>query len=147
MRTRLYMDASALVKRYMAEPGTGRVLDLLREAERIFISKVAYAELLMTFRRKREEGLLSKKDFSSLCRTLDRDWSGFLLVEVSDEVMEIIRRRCLRHPLRALDAIHLSSALWVKNLVKGPIGMVCSDRRLTHAAQREGLVVIDPIGD
>ena len=43
--------------------------------------------------------------------------------------------------LRALDAIHLASALSSRELLGG---FVCYDNRLSEAAAREGLAVIAP---
>lgn len=70
----LYMNASALVKRYSQEQGTDEVIRLLATSNRVFTSKVAYVELLMTFRRKQVDGTLTKQQFSELHHRLEQDW-------------------------------------------------------------------------
>jgi predicted nucleic acid-binding protein len=138
------MDASALVKRYSQEQGTDAVLRLLATANRVFTSKIAYVELMMTFRRKQAEGTLSEQQFSDLRRRLEQDRYSWILIEVSDEILEIVKKRVIRHSLRALDAIHLSSALLTKKLVGKKLTFVCSDQKLQEAATAQGLTVHNP---
>lgn len=140
----LYVDASALVKRYAEEPGTDAVLSLLTTANRIFTSKIAYVELLMTFSRKLAEGTVSEQQFSELHRRVDQDWYSWILIEVSDEILEIVKKRVVKHSIRALDAIHLSSALLARKLVGKKLTFVCSDQKLLEAAKAQGLIVYDP---
>ncbi len=140
----LYMDASALVKRYAHEPGSETVIRLLTTANRIFTSKIAYVELLMTFRRKQTDGPLTEQQFTELRRRLEQDWYSWILIEVSDEMLEIVKKRVIHHSLRALDAIHLSSALLARKLVGRKLVFVCSDQKLQEAAAAEGLTVHNP---
>jgi len=49
------------------------------------------------------------------------------------------------YSLRALDAIHLASAVVVRNLVPlEEIRFICSDKELVEAAQKEGFAVWNP---
>ncbi|MCC7353796.1 MAG: type II toxin-antitoxin system VapC family toxin [Anaerolineae bacterium] len=68
-----YFDTSALIKRYAVEAGTGRVLTLLQEAARVYTASIAYAELVMAFRRKQDEGTLQQSQISELIRDLDAE--------------------------------------------------------------------------
>lgn len=47
-----------------------------------------------------------------------------------------------RHPLRAADAGQLGAALLVQEQLARPLTFVCLDRRLSLAAELEGLRVI-----
>jgi predicted nucleic acid-binding protein len=55
---------------------------------------------------------------------------------------EAIDRIVQRHPLRGLDAIHLASALHVREESSEQVLFVCGDRRLLAAARAEGLTVV-----
>ena len=48
----VYLDTSALVKRYVREPGTPRVLTLWRQADHLATSRLTYAETVCAVRRK-----------------------------------------------------------------------------------------------
>ena len=139
-----YLDASALIKRYATELGTAEVVDLLREATDVYTASVAYAELIMAFRRKRDEGTLQAEQLDHLLRDLDKEWEGFNRIGLSDRVLRLVKDRCRRHPLRALNAIHLASALLLQE-AGVDLAFVCSDHRLKDAASREGLKVVDPV--
>jgi len=137
-----YFDTSAFVKRYIQEAGSQAVRDLLKKGGQYFISKIAYAEVLMTFRRKKEEGMLSSGDFLKCIESFEKDWQAFNIIELSDEVLKTLRERVLKYHLRALDAVHLSSVLWLKKSIS--IIFACSDNTLKEKASAEGLSIWDP---
>jgi uncharacterized protein len=58
-------------------------------------------------------------------------------------IMELTRELVLRHPLRGFDAIHLASALRLRERIGEAVQFVASDRRLLVAAKNEGLATID----
>jgi len=66
------------------------------------------------------------------------------IVEVTPAVISDARRLTLKHPLRAADAVHLSSVLMSRSLHGTDVRFVCSDRKLNDAAASEGLNVVDP---
>jgi predicted nucleic acid-binding protein len=51
----LYLDTSALVKKYVKEPGSSKVVSAWKKALCIATSAVTYAELLAAFYRKSRE--------------------------------------------------------------------------------------------
>lgn len=140
----LYFDASAWVKAYNQEVGTHKVGDLLKSEKELFSSRVSYAEVLFALRRIREQGDFSEQEFF---RQLDRfqvDWKTFYVVDFLDPVSRILKDRVLKHSLRALDAIHLASALWVKDFFDLNPTFVCADHKLLEAATQEQLTILNP---
>ncbi|RLG45060.1 MAG: hypothetical protein DRN92_07145 [Thermoproteota archaeon] len=135
-----YLDTSVFLKRYIQEPGSEAIRDLLNRGGRFFTSKVAYVEVLMTFRRKRKEGKLSDEDISKCIEVFEKDWEAFNIIELSDEVLQVLKN--FKGYLRALDAIHLSSALWIRKYLN--VVFVCSDHNLKKQAKLEGFHVWDP---
>lgn len=61
-------------------------------------------------------------------------------VEVSESVAKLGGELTDRHPLRGFDAIHLASALLLKNKTRSDVSFSCFDERLKEAAQAEGLI-------
>jgi len=135
----LYLDTSALVKRYFEEPGSRRLLSKWKEASEIVTSSVAYAEALAAFHRKRRESGLEDELFGKVLEAFRLDWKSFVRVEVTDELNEAIDQALEKHPLRGFDAIHLASAVVVGQTLAEPIVFACFDERLAQAAVDAGM--------
>ena len=55
----IYLDTSALIKRYIWESGSEQIRGMFREKAFIVTSKIAYAEVYAAFTRRRREGDLT----------------------------------------------------------------------------------------
>ncbi len=155
----LYLDSSALVKRYILETGTENLNAKLRVEEKtgspVFTSVLAYAEIHATIRRRCEARLLSEKEASQIQDQFDADWLLTLTaIELSVDVLGTIRDVLKKVHLKSADAIHLASALWLQDSMKlgkrfgqnpkNSLVFVCSDRQLNEAALHFGLEVFNP---
>jgi predicted nucleic acid-binding protein len=69
-------------------------------------------------------------------------WEMIRIVDLSEEVLQIVRDCVLPKGLRALDAIHLASALFLQSHLNERLGFVCEDHRLCEAAEAEHLAVL-----
>jgi predicted nucleic acid-binding protein len=136
----LHLDASAVVKVYVAETASERVRELLVAAEGLLTARISYAEVRAAFARARRERLLSAADLRALTRIFDEDWARYSVVEVSDAVVRLAASLSERHGLRGYDAVQLSAALVASEAI-GTIRFVCFDERLARAARREGLAI------
>ncbi|UCG14081.1 MAG: type II toxin-antitoxin system VapC family toxin [Deltaproteobacteria bacterium] len=135
----LYLDTSALLKKYFKEPGSAEVIGRWKEAKAIVTSSVAYAETLASFHRKKREVTINAKTFGNILKSFRRDWSSFIRVEVSDDLNETIDKIVDDYRLRGFDAIHLASALIIDETVSENFLFACYDKRLILAAQKTGL--------
>lgn len=140
----IYLDTSALVKKYVREPGTGLMRQLLERVTHSFTSKIAYAEIQTALARRYREGDLSRDRLDKIVRSFEQDWQALTQVEVSSEILANTRHLVRRYPLRGADVIHLSSALWVAKALKHPLQFISSDDRLLDAAARERLDTLAP---
>jgi uncharacterized protein len=155
----LYLDSSALVKRYFAEPGSKGIVARLNREERqnfhAFTSVLAFAEIHATIRRRVRESALSEKEASRIQDQFDSDWLfSFTPIELSVGVLGFIRDILKKTPLTGADAIHLASALWIQDALKlgkqfGPISsreivFACYDVKLCHAASSFGFSIFRP---
>ena len=109
----LYLDTSALVKKYFEEEHSAEVISAWKSALGIVTSAVAYAELLAAIYRKASETQVKRSWFERVTAAFDEDWSSFIVVEVNNRLNEAIHKVIANHGLRGFDAIHLSSALTV----------------------------------
>lgn len=128
----IYLDSSALVKLVFEEAESGalvRWLDDRREMPKV-TSQLATIELVRTCRRRDEEAV---NDARLLLTGVD-------LLPVTGDVIE---QAAVVGPaeLRSLDAIHLASALLIRDDVTT---LVAYDTRLQTAAIAAGLEVAAP---
>ena len=138
-----YFDTSALIKRFVEEPGSKRVEALIDGEPTLATSKVAYAEVHAGLARKRREGGLTAAAHRKTWRAFDADWRAYVRVDLADPLLLLARDLVQRHPLRGFDAIHLASALRLQEQLGEQIHLVASDDRLLTAARYEGLQTSD----
>lgn len=124
----LYLDASALVKRYIAEEGSEALIGAMEEAEGWVICRVGYVETARAIK------LAAGK---SVARRFAADWPSFDVVEVDASLSEHAAELTFTEELRSLDALHLAAAL----LIPSELTLATWDVRLHRAAQRRGLEV------
>jgi predicted nucleic acid-binding protein len=125
----LYLDASALVKRYVAEEGSEALIGAMAGAEGWAICRVGYVETA------RAVGLAAGK---SALRRFGADWPSFEVVEVDASLAEHAAELISTEELRSLDALHLAAALLISS---HQLTLATWDARLHRAAQSQGLAV------
>lgn len=139
----LYLDTSALVKKYFKEPFSDMLVAAWNQADEVATSAVAFAEAMAAIhRKKREAGPEAHEMIDKAMSDFDRDWTGFIRVEVNDGLNDLIRSVLEKHPLRGFDAIHLASALLIHERLPNDVLFACFDDRLTQSAMGEGLPLL-----
>jgi predicted nucleic acid-binding protein len=142
--TFLYFDASAIVKGYVLERGSACVDQIFEAAGQVFTCKISFAEVMATLRKKRDELPSHGSQIDQLAEKFSQDWESITAVDLSAEVLNVVRGQAFRHPLKALDLLHLSAAVFLRQTTRIPLVFVCSDQNLLAAARREFLRVFDP---
>ena len=140
----VFLDSSALVKRYADEPESDLVQAV---SEPVLASDLAAVEVPAALWRKHRVGEISATDAQILCRRFLTDISAStqdsdtVLIEVGEDILRSAIDLVARHPLRAYDAVQLASALAASRLIgRCPFG--CFDEQLTDAAVAEGLMLL-----
>jgi predicted nucleic acid-binding protein len=150
-----YLDTSALLKIYILETGTQEVRELVRKADLIFISRIAYLEFHSAISRKALEG---EKDWRETLKNFKSDWeNGFYnILEMSDYAIDRASSLALMgiekgKGVRAYDALHCGMASIVLEELKiisekldkdsFNFSFVTSDSRQKEAANWIGLPV------
>jgi predicted nucleic acid-binding protein len=127
----LYLDASALVKRYIDEPGAEIVHDAMRaEIGRWATCRVGLIETFSAVGRYGGRAGAEK---------VRADWPEIGVVELTAELAEEAAELTLADELRSLDALHLAAAL---RLPSDGLTVATFDRRLHAAARRRGLLTL-----
>jgi predicted nucleic acid-binding protein len=138
-----YLDTSALVKRFLFEPGSARVRGLTESSRDIAIATVGYAEIYAALNRKRRDGDLSRAEYNQAAERFEMHWRSYFRVPLHDDILDLARALTERHPLRGFDAIHLASALSLRQALDEEIAFAAADHRLLQAAASEGLQPLD----
>jgi predicted nucleic acid-binding protein len=136
----VYLDTSALVKLFVAEPGDELVHELVEEASAVVTSRVAYAEACAALTRSRREGRLDESHYKEALTELKAKWPDFAAVQVDELAAGEL---AVQHALRGFDAIHLAAALRIRGSVgKEPVTFATFDARQATAARAESFRVL-----
>ena len=68
-----------------------------------------------------------------------------LVLEFHNDLLQTVKFLLEKYPLKAADAVHLSSALWLRNSVKVEVTFVTPDSILIKAAESENLRTLNPL--
>ena len=135
-----FLDTSALVKRYVTEPGSDQVRRLLRRKVEIAVARITEAEAYAAIARAARMNVLTGDDRDRAFEQIAEDVAAAQVVELRRTTVSAVRDLVVRWPLRGYDAIQLSCALRLRseNLA---VAFWCADDELARAARGEGLRV------
>ena len=140
-----FVDTSALVKRYVVEPGTEalarRTFD--RDDVTVFVSALTYAETYATFTRLARDGDLTAADLEATLAAFETDWRSFVVVEHGEAVRRHIPPLASRFALRGSDLVQLASAVHLHARRALTLFVAC-DVRLANAAVGANLPLFNP---
>lgn len=127
------------MKLYVAELDSARVRRAVARSDRTATSRVAYPEARAALARRRREGGLSAAGLRRAVADLDRDLPHVMIVELDERIARRAGDVAERLGLRGFDAIHLASALELRDLTRADVAFLAFDARLAAAASVEGL--------
>jgi len=144
-----YFDTSAIVKRYHREMGS-EVLDKvfgLKEHEFV-TSYWTVLEFTVAFSARMRRKALSKNAFNVVMSRFLRDvLDDFTITSVNDELIASATPLAVKYSLPSADCLQLVSAISLKRALeyeKEKLVLLCSDKDLCRAAQKEGIESINP---
>jgi hypothetical protein len=142
-----YVDTSALVKLYVCEPGTQRMIKLAdpSSGHTLAVLSLTRVEFRSAVRRRELSGDIPPDTAATLIARMEQHLQNLYLAQpVTEAVIEEAAALVDRHALRAYDAMQLAGCLSLRPRLSEAPSFVCSDRQLLHAAEREGLTILDP---
>jgi hypothetical protein len=138
----VFLDSSALVKRYVLEPGSDRVEEILLAASSLGVSVICLSEVVSALCRRRRERKLSRQQYLKAKEALLADIEDTSVVNITDQVVARAVELLERWPLRSSDSLQVACAAeWSAEL------FVSADERQCAAARRYGLRIEQlPVG-
>jgi uncharacterized protein len=137
----IYLDASALVKRYVAERGSKEVIELTAAAEIVATSLISRAEVAAAFARAVRLGVLDHDGGRRAQRRFSREWPDLARVPVSEALVSRAEILAWDYGLRGYDAMQLASALTWQESIGEDVFLGTFDGQLWKAAPGAGLKV------
>lgn len=137
-----YFDTSALIKRYVSEKGSARVVSLLRRHD-LLSSAITPVEVMSALCRRKRNGELSDEDFAATLSRVQGERTRWELIELGRTVLsraEEIAQGIV--PMRSLDATHVASLVTFQAASGTRIPFVTGDDRQREAATSIGLEVV-----
>ncbi|MFN3565323.1 MAG: type II toxin-antitoxin system VapC family toxin [Burkholderiaceae bacterium] len=136
----LYLDASALVKRYVAEAGSTDVAVAIAEARLLATAVISRAEVTAALAKAVRLKWASRKAGAAGLADFEADWPDLIRLEVSEAVVARAASLAWQQSLRGYDAVHLASALHWQEALGEAVTLATYDRELWRGAQTSGLV-------
>jgi predicted nucleic acid-binding protein len=106
----VFLDSSALAKRYVQEPGSDRLERILFSTSSLGVSVICIPEVVSALCRRRRERKLSPQEYLKAKRALIEDIEDASVVNVTEQVVARSVELLKRWPLRSSDAVHVASA-------------------------------------
>ena len=132
-----YVDTSSIVRRVVAD---GPSLATWGAWDVAVASEVGRIEFHRTIARLVHEGTLNVESAADALREFGEIEEGILWVPLNERMAEIAAGP-FPVVLKALDAIHLASALFVRETIGAQVVFVTHDRQLATAAAAMGFAV------
>ncbi len=138
----VFLDTSAMVKRYVNESHSAVVLSLCEQSQQLAVSRLAWVEAHAAFARREREVAQDAPLLKQAQQTLKLDWPDFLMVDPIQSVLDLAADYADTFALRAYDSVQLASAKTLHVAAAKPITFACFDTRLNKAAQLLGMNII-----
>jgi predicted nucleic acid-binding protein len=138
----LYLDASALVKRYVAETGTVEVSQSIVAAEAVGTSIISRAETIAALAKAVRVGVLDHEAASTAARVFRDEWQSFIRIQATETLIARADSLAWELGLRGYDSVHMASAITWHESMDQELHLVTFDRQLWEAAKRRGVKTI-----
>ena len=140
--TFVYVDTSALVKRYVAETDAEAVDAVMNEALRVGTSLITRTEVAAALAKAVRQGRLREVEGRQAHQRFLEEWWDFTRVPVTDTLAARADELIWNHGLRGYDATQLAAALACREALDAPgyvVRFACFDAQLRQAAREAGL--------
>lgn len=131
----LYLDASALVKRYVQEKGSEQVNAWIGGAEMVITGLITRVEVSAAIARAGRMNLISPEQALAAISKFRLEWESFIRLPITENT--VIRGDALAcdYNLRGYDATHLACALIWQETLGAPVTLASFDSQLIEAAR------------
>jgi len=138
----LYVDTSALFKRYVQEDESEAVLARMEEAPAVGTALITQVEVAAALAQAVRQERMGRSEAREAEREFLRDWDDFTRIGVTETLGARAGQLAWRYNLRGYDAVQLAAAVEWQDMTEDTedeIVFACFDNDLRRAASAEGL--------
>ena len=135
----LYLDASALVKRYVVEPGSTEVNGAIAGAEITGTALISRAEVAAALAKAVRIDALTDDEALAGLQVFRNEWPDLVRIQVTELVVSRADSFAWEYGLRGYDAIHLAAASVWQDAMGERVALATFDRQLWTASEQVGL--------
>jgi len=136
----LFCDTSALLKLYVAEAHSAAIKALAKEAEAVAVCRIAWAEAFAALARRAREMPADAPAVAAVKRSLAADWPRYLVIDVTQDMVERAGDFADTFALRGYDSVQLAAAHLAAERAQAAITFASFDGRLNKAARVLGMM-------
>lgn len=137
----LYLDTSAIVKKYVAESGSNEVREMIADSALSATAVISRAETAAAFAKAIRVGLLTEAESRECHKQFSREWKNYVRIRITEALIARADQLAWSSILRGYDAVHLAAALQWQEHIGESITLATFDRQLREAARQNGLDV------
>jgi predicted nucleic acid-binding protein len=134
----VYLETSALLRWLLGTPDEAHVLEVLRRCERVIASRLTALEARRALLRCLQDRTLDDVATARARTLLEAAQADWTVMDIVEPVCYRAEERFPAEPIRALDAIHLATALRFRETL-GVVAMLSYDRRVRDNWRALGL--------
>ena len=138
----LYLDTSALVKRYLIEAGSPEVNQWISMAQPVSTALITRAEMSAAISRAGRLGWISKEQSQHALELFRSEWELLGRLPINEATVRRADVLACQYDLRGYDAIHLACALLYQEGLGESVSLATYDRLLWQAGKATGLTVL-----
>ena len=135
----LYLDASALVKRYVSESGSTEVSEAISRAQVTGTVLLSRAEVKAALAKAVRVHALSQEEAKASVQVFRNEWPDLVRVQVTEMVVAQAGAFAWDHGLRGYDAVHLAAASVWQDALGERVSLATFDKQLWAATGAVGL--------
>lgn len=135
----VYLDASALVKRYVVEAESAQVVALIGGAQLTGTAVLCRAEVAAALAKAVRVGLVSREAALKALGAFNADWEYLIRLHFGEPLAARAAMLAWEHGLRGYDAVHLATALAWRETLGEAVTVATYDRELWRGARAAGL--------
>ena len=127
---RAFFDTSAYAKRFIFEAGSEEVEKICMNSDELGLSLIYFPEIISALNRRKREKNITEREYHGIKFRIDAESQDISLVDLNYDVLQETMYLLENFSLRALDSIHIASAvIWKADI------FVSADKRQLDAAR------------
>ncbi len=137
----VYLDASALVKRYITEAGSLEVERLISQTQVVGTCLISRAEVTAAIAKAVRIKLLLHDEATRALQSFRTQWADLVRLQLTETMVARADALAWEYGLRGYDAVHLAAMLFWQETLGEVVTLATFDRQLWQAGQNTGVSV------